>query len=373
MKIHNIGRLNIFILFLLSLIIIRCIFQPKLKEITRENPVITVEDMAGRLVDLGGPARRVMMLTPISWHYLTVEESDKYILMIPPYMRREYLNSPLNNIFTRISKLPLTFLDNKSIQPFSVEESMYNNPDVIFSWDYISTNYEKVNASGLIKISNDRGDKEKLYKILGGITNKTDRVNLLFEEYYRKRNYILDKINNNIEQTTFIVISNDTFSIWSSESFKRFNENANLLGGSNIGHLKMRNSGYLNFETILHLNPDIIYINPYTLAFTSINVRQIYSDERFQGLKAVQNRKIYRMPRGGSRLEGPVEEPLFMMWLYQTLHVDAPLIFDLRNEIKNTYKQIYNYEMSENEIDEWLRISENCISSNYMRLFRRKI
>jgi iron complex transport system substrate-binding protein len=363
------------LLFILAmaLVLLRCLFPPSWDETESGGEAwATVEDMAGRLVDLDGPARRVMLLTPVSWHYLTVELTDEHVLMVPPYMRREYLNSPLNAIFPRMAKLPLTFLDNSAVSPFSVEESMIWNPDVILSWDYIAQDFDNAKIKGLIKISADKGEKEKLFEILGGITGKSDRVAWLYERCLAKKQFIIDNIEPGLTPKTFIVIANENFSMWGQGNFKRFNEITGSIGGVNLAPKLTNRNGTLNVETLMDLDPDDVYINPNSHAFTSVSVKGLLGDPRFQGLRAVREGRVYRMPRAGSRLEGPVEEPLFMLWLYETLHPEGERIADIRKEIKETYEDVYDYSMSEAEVDQWLRISENSLSKYYSRLFKEQ-
>ena len=313
-----------------------------------------------------------MMLTPVSWHYLTVEMTAEHVLMVPFYMRREYLNSPLNPIFPSMAKLPLTFLDNSAASPFSVEESMAWGPDVILAWDYISQDFDKAKIAGLVKIAADKGEKEKLLEILGAITGKGDRVEWLFKRCAEKKRFILDNIDPNLKPKTFIVISNETYSMWGAGNFKRFTEMTASLGAVNLAAAKPSRVAALNMESILALDPDVIYINPYSLNFTRVDVKGFLADPRLQGMRAVKEGRVYRMPRAGSRLEGPVEEPLFMLWLYETLHPEAPRLADLRQEVWAAYKEVYDYAMTDHEVDQWLRIEENRLSKGYAAMFGKR-
>jgi iron complex transport system substrate-binding protein len=71
------------------------------------------------------------------------------------------------------------------------------------------------------------------------------------------------------------------------------------------------------------------------------------------------------MPSGAARLEGPMEEPLFVIWMYQTMHPEAESSINLRDKIKSAFIDMYHYELSEKEIDEWLRLDENLLSYGY--------
>lgn len=73
------------------------------------------------------------------------------------------------------------------------------------------------------------------------------------------------------------------------------------------------------------------------------------------------------MPRGAARLEGPLEEHLLILWLWQTVRPQIPLKFDMREEIRLSYRFVFNYELTEDQIDQWLRLEENMRSFGYGR------
>jgi hypothetical protein len=76
-------------------------------------------------------------------------------------------------------------------------------------------------------------------------------------------------------------------------------------------------------------------------------------------MRAVKNRRVYHMPMGAMRLEGPVEEPLFMAWTGLTLNPEQGRGLDLRREIKDAYHEAFGHDLTEDEVDVWLRYDEN--------------
>jgi ABC-type Fe3+-hydroxamate transport system substrate-binding protein len=308
-----------------------------------------------------------MIVSPVSWHYLTVEETEKYIMRVPPYMKRELANSPLGYVYTGVLNLTAAFQDNNLPSPYSVEESLKMRPDVIISWDYLSENYEIVKIKGLIEITQDYGKKAELLRVIGEFTDKTERVKWLYSNYNGRIEKILDDIPEDAKPVSFIVIDNDTFGLWTNKNKKRFSEISQMVKGNNLAEQMTLQNGLLNIEAIHVYDPDLIFITPYTLFQTQITVNDIYTDERFMGLKAVRERKVYHMPKGWARMEGPEEEHLFIIWLNQILRPELRFNINLRNEIKDTFFDIYGYTMNDNQIDEWLRMDENIVSSDYSK------
>jgi hypothetical protein len=61
-----------------------------------------------------------------------------------------------------------------------------------------------------------------------------------------------------------------------------------------------------------------------------------------------------------------------MLWLRDVLHPEKPSKLNLREKLRETYKEIYDYRLSEDEIDNWLRLTENQDSAFY-DMFKRTI
>ncbi|MDR2504275.1 MAG: ABC transporter substrate-binding protein [Deltaproteobacteria bacterium] len=335
--------------------------------------------MTGRTIHLDGPPGRALLLTPIAWHYLAVTGSDASILMIPPYMKREFKASGLDRIFPHMASKPLSFLDNASIAPFSTEQSLWVRPDVIFSWDYLAWSFERVKFPGLIRISPDGGDKSRLFRVLGDAGGHSGRVTWLWARYQEELDTFYSQLPEELEEKTLVILANTGFTLWNGSTNPHFHKILKKLKAVNAAEKKSFRSGkfnataLLNIETLLQMDPEIIYINPYALAFTYTSVADIYNNPKLQGLKAVKNRRVYHMPSGMARLEGPVEEPLLVMWLFQTLRPELAPHVDLRKKILEAFMVMYGYSISKEEIDAWLRLEENSLSHGYARFYAHEV
>jgi iron complex transport system substrate-binding protein len=328
--------------------------------------------MTGRPVTLAAPPRRIMPLTPVTWHYLAIEPDDKRFLKIPPYMRREIGLSPLKWVFPGLLDKPVAFLDNNSASGFSVEETMAQSPEAVLSWDYLSPAFERAKVRGLIKISADSGEKERLFKLLGQVTGKSGRVEWLLGRLERKKAELFAAAaacaaQGQIRPQGVLIIDDDNFSLGTGKYYSRFNFNAQRLGIKNLAEQPGFANGFLNVEELLKIDPEIIFINHYLLAFSTMTVDDVYKNPKLQGLRAVQNRRVYHMPKGAARLEGPLEEHLLAIWAFQAAHLNAPFSHGLREEIKMSYREIWGYGLSDGQVDEWLRLKENLASKGYAR------
>ncbi|MDR1545921.1 MAG: ABC transporter substrate-binding protein [Deltaproteobacteria bacterium] len=324
-----------------------------------------VTDMTGRTVVLDGPAEQVFILTPVLWHYLSTSLDDGPVVKIPPYMRREFSLSVLGRLFPDLKNKAAAFTNFGHPGPISVEEVLEARPDAALVWDYMSQGLELVNFQGLMKTTADGGDKTKLFRTLGELTGQEDRVRWLWERYERERDAVAAEMKDCVRPVRIAILGTTGFALWGPPSQRFLTGNLSLICGRNVAEGLSSTNGQLNLENLMRLEPDVIYLNPYVLDQTDLETGAICADPRFQGLEAVRRRRVYHMPLGASRLEGPVEAALSLLWLRLTMHPDAPSALDLRQKVRETYRDVYGYDMSDEEIDVWLRLEENSPSAFY--------
>lgn len=355
------GRLLLLFVALYALLTAGALAVPeKAPEADGTGP-IEVTDMTGRTVRLDGPARRVMMLTPNLWHYLAVEETGDHLLMLAPFMKKEADDSVLGKIFPELDRKPLMAVDRRNSAPFNVEETLMAAADLVFVWEYLSPGYERMGVKGLIKYRSDGGDKSQFYDILGRTSAKPERVRRLWEIYDRRMARFTEAFSDlaSKEPQTIIVLANDSFSLWSDNGFKRFSENLVKVAGRNLAGSARPALGPMSMEALLQLDPDVIYLNFHNLSWSTLTIGDLLSDPRLQGMRAIRTGRVYHMPLGAMRLEGPVEEPLFMAWMAMTLHPGSGGGLDLRREIRDSYSEAVGYHLTDDDIDNWLRYEEN--------------
>jgi iron complex transport system substrate-binding protein len=369
MNILQIIRHNYFLIqlfwFVILVFLIGLIPGPVQTPLVHGDRVVT--DMTGRDVVIEGPAKRVFVLTPVLWHYLSASPDAEPIVKIPPYMRREFGASILGRLFPALEDKATAFTNFGNPGPISVEEVLWSEPDVALVWDYMSQGLESINFRGLVKIAGDGGDKTKLFNALGQLTGREERVRQLWERHRRELNEVAADAGECRRPTKVAVLGGSGLNLWGAPSQRHFFENLRLVCGVNVADVISNQNGLLNVENLIFLDPDVIYLNPYVLEQTDMEVGAVYSDPRRPGLKAVREKRVYHMPLGGSRLEGPVEISLSTLWTRLTMRPEIPTKLDLRRKIRETYLEVYDYEMSEEEIDRWLRLEENVVSAFYGR------
>jgi iron complex transport system substrate-binding protein len=343
---------------------------PKVEPAMGPESGIAVTDTTGRTIHIEAPAETVFITSPVLWHYLSVNPDEGPVTKIPGYMWGEFRATVLGKIFPGLEGKSAAFTNFGTPSPISVEEVLWTDPDVALVWDYMSFGLELVKFPGLVKVGRDGGDKAKLFGALGALSGQEARVGFLWRRFERERQEVVDDLKGCQNPARIVVIETVSYTFWANPNNSYFSAYVESVCGQNIGQRMPTRNGTLNIEQFLILDPDIIYINPYVLGDTDIKVWEILDDPRFQGLKAVKAKRVYHMPLGASRLEGPVEAALSMLWFRMTMHPFKSTSLDIREKIWRTYNDVYGYKMSKGEIDKWLRMTENGVSANYNSLFK---
>jgi ABC-type Fe3+-hydroxamate transport system substrate-binding protein len=193
----------------------------------------------------------------------------------------------------------------------------------------------------------------------------------MWERYRADEASLFAEIPPDQSEKTLVVIGNANFALWTGKAFRKFEDNLKSLRARNLAANTPNPGGRLNLESLLLSDPDFIFINPYSFYFSKVTVDDIYNAPAWRGLKAIAQRRVYHMPLGASRMEGPFEDYLFLLWMALVLHQELNLDRDIRAEIKDSYQRAFDYEMSEDEIDAWLRLEENSFSTGYRKFERR--
>jgi iron complex transport system substrate-binding protein len=136
-----------------------------------------------------------------------------------------------------------------------------------------------------------------------------------------------------------------------------------LIGSENPAKNDIKRFADISKEQLLVYNPDIIILG----SFDSQTPDEFISQEMYQGLDAVKNKKVYKFPVGGFRWGIPhIESPLTWLWLNQLVNYNKDI--SLINQMRERYKMLYNYEISDAEIKHILKVNIHQKSKNYKLL-----
>jgi len=89
----------------------------------------------------------------------------------------------------------------------------------------------------------------------------------------------------------------------------------------------------------------------------------ILNNEKWTSLKAVKNKKVYKIPNGISRWghPGSLETPLAIIWTSKKLYPEYFSDVNLDETVRGFYEQFFNYTLNDD-------LTQKILSGNGMRL-----
>ncbi len=110
----------------------------------------------------------------------------------------------------------------------------------------------------------------------------------------------------------------------------------------------------VNMEQIYEMNPDIIFITNFTETQPEDLYNNAFTDQDWSSVKAVQDKKVYKMPLGIYRWYPPSGDgPLMLKWMAQKIYPEL-FTYDMGEEIKDYYSRYYSYDLSDAQVEQIL-------------------
>ena len=330
---------------------------------------VTFTDQRGKLVTLDGPARRVVAFPkPAPSLYIAVDGGIEHLIGIHPAAQSAIMNSVLGKFFPGVAGIN-TRIVGEGFVP-NVEELLKINPDAVIQWALKTDQYiEPMERVGLTVVGLSYGTYEierERVSIVGKIAQKEERASsfLAWHDRVRQR---LDEMLSGIPQDrrarmVFVDrLENNQLALFGRNEF--FFQMAGL---RNLAFEAGLNEGTVTVsaEQILAWDPEIIFLNYYDAAITPDD---FYDNPVYDGVTAVQDRRIYKTP---SLDTGNHEAPLVWMWMSMLAYPELE-DWDLRQRLKDRYVELYGQSPSDEEVDQIMQLAVNAEGRDYLDKFAR--
>jgi iron complex transport system substrate-binding protein len=318
-------------------------------------------DMLGREVEVPSRPKRVLtdrILPFPSTYFVAVRSGMEEVIAMHPASKSAALNSMLNIMAPAVSKAATnTFNGNTP----NIEDVMKLNPDLVFAFadeaglidPYVTAG---ITALGIKAASAAGGDAlETLrgwFNVLAYTGGDKAGMESILTEGEAAKQMIASAIAAAPEPNPRAVII-----------FSTAGNNLEIAGGNFFSEYWLKNTGaedpaskefkgrkIVNMEQIYAWDPDIIYITN----FTSLQPEDVYRNatagQDWSSLKAVKNRRVYKIPLGIYRWFPPSgDAPLMLKWMAQKNH-PAVFTYSIESEIKDYYAKHYGYSLNDEEV-----------------------
>ncbi len=313
------------------------------------------------------PERLVFLPIPAPSTFMTIDGSDKKIVGMNDYSARAMREGIFGKLFpgfTRIQTNMTTGGDASNFAP-NVEAILSLRPDAIFQWASGNDHISVLDSTGIPVLGMRVGSFENYadyVKLMGKVAGKEDRAAELLRRQEETRKNLAAKFADlqSSQRPSVLYFNRAANMLHVSGKGTAQDLTIQLAGGKNA----MGDSSSIsnvNMEQILTWNPQVILLGNFDSAMPS----DLYNDPRWQGIDAVKNHRVYRVPLGGYRWDPPSHESaLGWLWLMGLLHPES-LQENLRKSVRDWFSFLYNYVPTDEEIDGVLFVKENADSVGY--------
>lgn len=311
----------------------------------------TIQDATGKTVEIPKKVEKIAITCyGGATHELVVLGAEDMIVAQPTMEK-----------FPQLMKMKPHFkdvVDAGSFDNANIEELLKVEPDVVFGGITAEKGNAKIKEAGipvvtmLIGRANIEGLKQEFMNT-GKILGKEDKAKRLVTYWDEKIKLINDRVSQIPKEKRKRVYYAGGQLLKTEGGQWWTNELVNTSGGIFVSK-DLGTSREISIEQLINWDPDVIIVS--REGDKSSIAREIKKDPRVRDLKAVKKGAVYDFPMGAFWWNRPSPEaPLGFMWLAKTLYPDETKDIDLKAETKKFYKEFYEYDLSDEEYESFIK------------------
>ena len=318
----------------------------------------TVTDHAGNAVEVPNTLDRIVVLDiyPVP-AALSVffGSASKIVGMAQPSMTAAQ-NSLLGQLYPDILNAETGFIDGSEV---NIEELMKLDPDVVFYSAGQTAQAELLASAGIpaLGISVNKWDYNcietlkhwvELFEQVFPGTEKTKQV----EEYSNKMYELVQERVSGLSDAerakVFFLFGYSDANITTSGAHFFGQWWCDAIGAVNVANeLEKDNANPVNMEQIYQWNPEQILITNFNAAKPDDLYNNSIGTWDWSGVKAVQDKKVYKLPLGIYRAYTPgIDTPITLLWMAQTIYPELFSDIDIISEAQKYYKDVFGIELT---------------------------
>jgi iron complex transport system substrate-binding protein len=333
-----------------------------------------LRDMSGRNVFMTVPARRVIVFPIILSSYLTIENGAAPILAASPVALNQAIGEFLDKIYPAFHNIERLSTIGNSAAPADPEQVMTFHPGAVFSWEEQASGLEMAGLPVIEVHLNSRDQARSrvaMWQLIGDVANHRARADMLLQRCMARRqalqrNFSTDATSIRPRVALLYRLGNGALGLGGKNY--SLSDRLAMTGAINVAD-GMRIPAAVDLEELLTLNPDIILFNS---APKDDLPEEVYRRPGWQALRAVREHKVYKMPSFAfinSVVNAPVEDSLLILWMDELFYANHTPS-RLRTEFRDTYREVYGYQIQDDEIDRIIFFKENFHSAGYEQFSR---
>lgn len=334
---------------------------------------ISIVDQRGVKLTLpAAPQRIVTLPIPAASMVVAVDGADGRLAGMNPSSMAAIRGQLLGALFPRLTTVSANVVRGTQFAP-NIEELLALRSDLVLQWadrgDDVISPIERAGLKAYGMRYRSQEELEGWILALGTLLQQRARAESLVA-YHQKTRAVLEarhmgRDNGARPRVLYFGRVEGGLRPAGVESYMDFV--IRLAGGRNVAAEMGKINADVTFEQVLAWNPDVVLLGGFDGALPA----HLYADPKWRALKAVRERRVYKMPMGGYRWDPPSHEsPLGWRWLDALLYPDGQP-GELRRELRELYRTLYALEPSDAQIDRILQADANAASIHHERFARR--
>lgn len=333
-----------------------------------ESDMRTITDANGNSVEIPS---KVNSVAAISWPWpslaFAVTGDSGVITCMPEGALESYKDCMFKILAPELeNNVNTSYLDsNKNV---NYEELAKIKPDVMLLYESEKEMEEQVKSVGITPVRVNYGtlkDVQDGMRVLGEIFQVEDRAESMIQlhkdaiaEVESKQSQLPAKEDQIKVLYLYAVEGDGTYRIFAGKSLGQ--DYLDMVGGINVAEDIDSSQATVSMEQILTWNPDVILLSNFDDFMPEDFADGTYEDTDWSNVQAVADHKVYKTPMGLYRWDPPCAESYMMLqWMAQVCNPDIFNGFDICSELKSFYSTYFDYELSEDEVDQILNTKSN--------------
>ncbi len=339
-------------------------------EMTTESKMII--DELDREVEITGTDRIVMgSILPYFSTWFVATNSTEEIVGIHPNSYNAASHSVLKDISPSIMDVSTSFVQNGEV---NIEEVLNLEPNLYFEIASDEKTVQKLQEAGVTTVALDPTTDsldpldtfKRWVKLTGEITGVTDRPDQIEDEALANQKMIDDALQEaGIEDAdkprVMVLQYHSDGEISVAGTNMHGNRWLNATGGIDVAaEAGIDGIKAVNMEQIYEMNPDMVGRAKFTETQPEDLYNNVFQGQDWSEVKAVADKKVYKMPLGIYRWYPPSGDgPLMLKWMAQKLYPEL-FTYDIGEEIKDYYSRYYSYDLSDEQVEQILNPSSEA-------------
>ena len=320
-----------------------------------KNEKQVIVDIKGNSVEVPKQIKKLAVV-PIPWAsvvYAFDENADR-LTAIHPGAKGAYKGKFLETKDKQFGKIDTRLIN----QNFSVnmEGLVSAGVEACLLWKYQEQDAKKLNAIGVkpVLIYNDTVDSlKKSFTIVGKLLNKEEKAKKLIAFYDSSYESII-KHKDEVEKAakpTVLFLRNAQLRLQGNDNF--MHEALKIGGAYNPFEQTALDSNNKNIsmEQVYKMNPDIILLSNFDTFVPDDLYNNKIAGQDWSTIKAVKEKRVYKVPLGIYRWDAPgVETPLMMRWIAHTMQPQIFKDVNIKRETREFFKDFMDMELTDAEL-----------------------